>query len=70
MDNAANRAVRAVRDGRLAYCKFLTANDTGDTGAHQAGIHIAKNAFAILFDAPGVKGSINDSRVEVRWQDR
>ena len=49
MDNIANSAIRAVNNGQLSYCKFLSANDTGDTGAHQAGIYIAKNAISILF---------------------
>lgn len=69
MDNAAISAIQAVNNGQLAYCKFLSANDTGDTGAHQAGIYIAKNAISILFDEPGEKGSNKDKYVKVRWQD-
>ncbi len=63
------KAIHAVNNGQLAYCKFLSANDTGDTGTHQAGIYIAKNAIAILFDEPGVKGSNKDKIVKIRWQD-
>jgi hypothetical protein len=69
MDNMATSAIQAVNHGQLAYCKFLSANDTGDTGAHQAGIYIAKNAISILFDEPGEKGSNKDKYVKVRWQD-
>lgn len=65
----ATSAIQAVNHGQLAYCKFLSANDTGDTGAHQAGIYIAKNAISILFDEPGEKGSNKDKYVKVRWQD-
>jgi type II restriction enzyme len=68
MDNIANSAIQAVNNGQLAYCKFLSANDTGDTGAHQAGIYIAKNAISILFDEPGIKGENKDKYVKVRWQ--
>lgn len=68
MDNAF-KAIQAVNNGQLAYCKFLSANDTGDTGAHQAGIYIAKPAISILFDAPGVKGGNRDKHVKIRWQD-
>jgi type II restriction enzyme len=69
MDNAATSAIQAVNSGQLAYCKFLSANDTGDTGAHQAGIYIAKNAISILFDDPGSKDSNKDKYVKIRWQD-
>ena len=41
----AERAIQAVSRGKLSYCKFLSANDTGDTGAHQAGIYIAKMRY-------------------------
>jgi type II restriction enzyme len=63
------RAIRAVSEGELAYCKFLSANDTGDTGAHQAGIYVAKNALTILFDTPGLRGANKDRHVKITWQD-
>lgn len=69
MDNIASSAIQAVNNGQIAYCKFLSANDTGDTGTHQAGIYIAKNAISILFDKPGEKGSNKDKFVKIRWQD-
>jgi len=53
----------------LAYCKFLSANDTSKTGAHQSGIYIAKNAVPILFDAPGARGENKDKPVRIVWQD-
>lgn len=68
MDNSL-KAIQAVSDGQLAYCKFLSANDTGDTGAHQSGIYIAKPAISILFESPGVKGDNKDKYVKIQWQD-
>lgn len=68
MDNAL-KAIHAVNNGQLAYCKFLSANDTGNTGAHQSGIYIAKPAVSILFDAAGIKGGNRDKHVKIRWQD-
>ena len=68
MDNNAYAAIQAVNGGLLAYSKFLSANDTGDTGAHQAGIYVAKNAISILFDTPGAKGENKDKLVKIRWQ--
>lgn len=69
VESYASKAIQAVNGGQLAYCKFLSANDTGDTGGHQAGIYIAKNAISILFDEPGEKGSNKGRYVKVRWQD-
>jgi type II restriction enzyme len=69
MDNYATKAIQAVNTGRLSFCKFLSANDTGDTGAHQVGIYIAKTAFSILFDEPGVRGSNKDKTVKILWQE-
>jgi type II restriction enzyme len=57
MNNMSSNAIQAVNNGLLAYCKFLSANDTGYTGGHQAGIYIAKNAMPILFAGAGEKGT-------------
>ena len=38
------KAVQAVLHGKMAYCKFLAANDTGETGGHQSGIYVSKPA--------------------------
>ena len=63
------QAIQAVLNSRKAYCKFLSANDTGLTGGHQAGIYIAKPSVPILFDEPGIKGENKEKWVKVKWQD-
>lgn len=63
------QASNAVNKGRKAYCKFLSANDTGLTGGHQAGIYIAKNAASILFDTLGIRGANKKKTVKIKWQD-
>ncbi|MCL2806955.1 MAG: type II restriction endonuclease [Coriobacteriia bacterium] len=68
-ESIADKAIKAVSNGKLAYCKFLSANDTGDTGGHQAGIYIAKNALKILFETPGERGQNKDKFVKIKWQD-
>ena len=68
-DGYANQAIQAVLHSQRAYCKFLSANDTGLTGAHQSGIYISKPSIPILFDEPGIRGSNKDKWVKVRWQD-
>lgn len=65
----ASKAIQAVIDGQLSFCKFLSANDTGDTGSHQVGIYIGKNSIPILFDRPGIRGENKDKFVKIKWQD-
>jgi len=62
------QAIQSVLSGQKAYCKFLSGNDTGLTGAHQAGIYISKPSIPILFDDPGVKGSNKEKWVKIKWQ--
>ena len=62
-------AINAVLKGQMSFCRFLTANDTGLTGGHQAGIYIAKTGIDILFDKPGEKGENKDRWVNITWQD-
>lgn len=66
--NYAAEAIEAATEGKLVYCKFLSANDTGLTGGHQAGIYISKPSIPILFDEPGQKGEIKEKWVEIEWQ--
>ena len=47
--NLATQAILSVMGGKKSFCKFLSANDTGKTGGHQAGIYIAKPAVPIIF---------------------
>lgn len=68
-ENHAVQGIQAVFNSRRAYCKFLSANDTGLTGGHQAGIYISKPAVPILFDEPGERGSNKEKWVKIRWQD-
>ncbi len=69
MDNYAELAINAVNKGKLSFCKFLSANDTGLTGGHQAGIYIAKPAIPILFDKRFEKGKNHEKWVKISWQD-
>lgn len=68
-ENYAIQAIQSVLNSHLAYCKFLSANDTGLTGGHQAGIYISKPSIPILFDEPGEKGHNKEKWVKIKWQD-
>lgn len=69
MDSILNKAIQAVQQSDISFTKFITANDTGATGGHQAGFHIHKNAWQIFFDTAGVKGSNKDKFITIKWQD-
>lgn len=69
MERFAEQAINAVSRGQLSFCKFLSANDTGLTGGHQAGIYISKPAVPILFKQYFDKGSNHEKWVKITWQD-
>lgn len=69
MSEILNIAINEVQNAKYAFCRFITANDTGKNGSHQAGFYIPKCAAALLFDTPGVKGENKDKLVKVKWQD-
>ena len=43
------KAINAVLSGQYSYCKFLSANDSGETGGHQAGVLISRSAREMLW---------------------
>lgn len=69
MSEILNSAIAKVQNSRHAFCRFITANDTGTNGSHQAGFYIPKCAAPLLFDSLGVKGENKDKLVEIKWQD-
>lgn len=68
-DNLSLKAINAVLMGERTFCKFMSANDSGESGAHQAGIYIPKSSISILFDDPGKKGENKERWVNIDWQD-
>lgn len=68
MSNILDKAIEKVQSAQYAFCRFITANDTGKNGSHQAGFYIPKCAAPLLFDVPGKKGENKDKHVKVRWQ--
>ena len=68
MNNIISTAIHTCADSSIAFCKFITANDVGATGGHQAGFHIHKNSWRLFFDTPGEKGKNKDLLVKIKWQ--
>jgi type II restriction enzyme len=69
MESILTKAVNSAQQSNIAFSKFITANDCGATGAHQAGFHIHKHSWQLFFDLPGTKGSNRDKYITLKWQD-
>lgn len=66
----ATKAINTVLNGNFSYCKFLSANDSGETGGHQSGILISKSAKAMLWtDREMQENHILKKYGRIRWQD-
>ena len=64
------KAIDAVLKGSDSFCKFLSANDSGETGGHQSGILISVSAKAMLFtDQEMRENHILKKTETIRWQD-
>jgi type II restriction enzyme len=68
MDSILQNAIQSAQKAEIAFSKFITANDTGSTGGHQAGYHIHKNAWSLFFTKSGEKGTNSDRIVTIKWQ--
>ena len=68
MSEILDYTIENVKKSKAAFCRFITANDTGKNGSHQAGFYIPKCAAKLLFETPGVKGQNKDKTVKVKWQ--
>ncbi|MCB1168260.1 MAG: hypothetical protein KDK33_19045, partial [Leptospiraceae bacterium] len=51
------------------FFKFLSANETGATGSHQAGFYIHRQAYWLFFPQPGKKGENSFRDIEIEWAD-
>ncbi|MBO8479865.1 MAG: restriction endonuclease [Bacteroidetes bacterium] len=69
MNSILDSALLNVQQAEAAWCRFITGNDTGSTGSHQAGFYVPKCAASLMFDKPGVKGENKEKLVTIKWQD-
>ncbi len=69
MESLLQKVIESIEIGDRALCKIIARNEVGDTGGHQAGFYVPKNAFSVLFDTPGQRGENKDKYVIIRWND-
>lgn len=65
----AQMAISEALKGNQVFCKFMSANDSGESGAHQSGFLISKKAKSMLFtDVQMQENPIFKLPVKVSWQ--
>ncbi len=69
MSSILNSAIKTVQESEISLTKYITANDTGATGGHQAGFHIHKSSWPLFFEDEGVKGENKEKFITIKWQD-
>lgn len=69
MDDLLQKVISSVQSSTCAFCHFITPNDTGKTGSHQAGFLIPKEAARMFFGFELIKGANKDKYFDVKWQD-
>ena len=62
-------ALSSIEKGQLAYCKFLSANDTKATKAHQSGYLIGIHSWPLLFPQNREKDPDAERRVHMIWNE-
>jgi hypothetical protein len=68
-DELSMEAIDAATKGSDVFCKFMSANDSGESGAHQVGILISISAKKMLFtDEEMHENPILKKPVKVIWQ--
>jgi type II restriction enzyme len=64
-------AEKAIEEAQLvgkAILKFISANDCGLTGSHQAGFYLPKAVWQLYAPFPPEKGKTEKSNVQIVWQ--
>jgi len=61
-------AVETVQTSQSSFFKFVTANDSGETGGHQSGFHIPKSAAPVLFRREFHKGEFYEEDINITWR--
>lgn len=61
-------AIQSVKTAKTSFCRFITGNDAGTTGSHQAGFYIPKCAAPLLFGEECARGKNQEKWVTIQWQ--
>ena len=64
-----NNIIDIVQHSIVSYCKFISANDSGETGGHQAGFYVPKDAAVELTGVDISKGQNDKKPMRIDWGD-
>jgi len=64
----AEKAIEEAQQVGKAILKFISANDCGLTGSHQAGFYLPKSAWELYAPFAPEKGKLEKSKVRITWQ--
>ena len=67
--SAVNSAIEKTLSGKQTFCKLLSPNDSGETGGHQSGFLISKQAKSMLFSEGEMRKHIAKRSIKICWQD-
>lgn len=68
MSEILDTTIQTIKTAKTSFCRFITGNDTGTTGSHQAGFYIPKCAAALLFGEECKRGENKEKWVTIKWQ--
>lgn len=69
MNDILNKAIQSCINGEVTFTKFISANDAGKTGGHQAGFYVPISYCPFVFEEKIVKNTDYTRFIEVKWQD-
>lgn len=69
MNTPLDYIVSKVKGADFAFCRYITINDTGKNGSHQAGFLIPKAAGEAIFGNQLVRGENLKLQVRISWMD-
>ena len=64
----AEKAIEEAQQVGKAILKFISANDCGLTGSHQAGFYLPKSAWELYAPFAPENGKLEKSKVRIIWQ--
>lgn len=68
MESLLPQVIQSVQQSEISYCKYLSANDTKLTKAHQSGYLISKSAWSMFLENQPEKGSNIKVNITINWQ--
>lgn len=68
MSELVDIAVNTVKESKNAYCKYISSNDAGKTGAHQSGYYIPKEVASLWINKNCEKGVNVERNILIKWQ--